>query len=298
MQPLSPTAPPTQPAQTRLLPQPPETADARAAGPSVQTLREAFCGPEHCRQVLEVMAAETQANLDGLRIRGNPRPFYIGNLLRHERGCKVRATYGSIFTSNEWEKAEILADIRVGSYRLDQVLDGGLDDDFEERTSSSWAEAPVDLEPHGLRYALWKLMQVKYEEALQSYYDKRKVMVEEFFRHKVDSFSREPRLELVEPMAAQRFARALWEERTRRISRLFERHEFIFDPQVTFWAGSSSRFFASSEGSRFTSADHYYQLSIQAWVRTRDGVYLPGTLDWYGRQERDLPEMDAVEQSV
>ena len=141
-------------------------------------------------------------------------------------------------------------------------------------------------------------MQLKYEGARQSYYDKRKVLVGEFFRHKVDSFSREPRLELIEPLAPVRFPRAAWEDQARRISRLFERYEFIFDPQVTFWASSSSRFFVSSEGSRFASSDHHYQLGIQAWVRTKDGVYLPGSLDWYGRQEGDLPAMAEVERAA
>ncbi|MDY0061240.1 MAG: metallopeptidase TldD-related protein [Myxococcota bacterium] len=254
--------------------------------------------PEGCQETLQLMAEETAANLGGLRLRGNPRPFFISNLLRHERGCQVRASYGALYTSREWEHARLLADIRVGNHRLDQVLDGGLHDEHEEGFTAGWTEAPVDLEPRGLRYSLWKLMQRKYEEVLQAYYEKRKVMVEEFFRTKVDSFSREPVVELVEPLTQVVFPRARWEEQARRISELFTRHDFIFDPGVVYWGTASTRFFVGSEGTRFATTDTHLQLSIQGWVRTRDGVYLPGGLDWYGRREEDLPDPGQLERAV
>ncbi len=244
-----------------------------------------------CSRVLQTIADETVANLAGLRRPGSPRPYYISNLLRHQAGSKVRATYGAVFQSREWQKADLFSDVRVGSYRLDQVLDGGLDRDPQEDFSTAFSEAPLDLGDRGLRYALWKLMQLRYEEALGAYYDKRKVMVEQRLPRSA-SFSHEERLEWVEPVEPLRFPTARWEEEARRVSEVFTRHAFVFDPQVSYWGNAQTRFFASSEGSRFVSRDSYYQLSIQAWVRGADGIYVPGGLDWYGRAESELPGVD------
>ena len=59
---------------------------------------------------------------------------------------------------------------------------GGLGDGAEERESSDWIDAPDDLNLQALQIALWKLTQLKFDEALEDYYDHKKANLSEFLR--------------------------------------------------------------------------------------------------------------------
>ena len=116
--------------------------------------------------ILAAMSAELHRSREGLRVPGSPRPYHLAYALRRRRELLLEAAHGSLLRRRNREQGTLSVDVRVGSHEFDNVLDGGLDGDAHERESAEWLIAPDDLNPMALRYALWKLTQIRFDEAL------------------------------------------------------------------------------------------------------------------------------------
>ncbi len=130
------------------------------------------------------MAKELARAMRGAQMPGHPKPFFMSYLLHARRGLSVWGRYGAVFRTEPLCDTDLYAEVRVGSRRFDNTVDGGLTADLAQSSSYSWTEGPQELDPAALRYAFWKLTQHKHEEALQHYYEKKKILVEQRFRQK------------------------------------------------------------------------------------------------------------------
>ena len=249
-------------------------------------------------EIQRAMAKELSRARKGLYLPGHPRPFFVSHLLHAKRGLSVWGRYGSVFASEPFAESDLYAEVRVGSYRMDQSLDGGLSTEMSERESFNWVEGPQDLNPDALRYSLWKLTQFKYEEALQDYYDKKKVLVEQHLRQKGPSFSKERRIRRNQRIDTARFPQSKWEAFVRDASGLFRKHKELVDPYVRLRGTSNIRIFANSEGSHFIAQESFYEAIVEAWYLADDGVYLNASRLFYGRKLEDLPKRAAIEKAI
>lgn len=234
--------------------------------------------------------------MEGFRIPGSPRPYYLHYALRRVHSLRLRAAYGSLTRARETTTGRIYCDIRVGSHDFDNVLDAGLDLRSEERESADWVEAPDDLNLEALQISLWKLGQIKYDEALSDYYDHKKARVSEFMREEVEAFTREVPLSHHETLHHDPFPRAQWEATLREQSKRFLDHPEIHDPTVTIWAERVHRWMASTEGTRVVTEDVYIEAEVTGWVLSEDGVYTEAARQRFLRRLQDVP--DAAQMST
>src|SRR5690606_23100915 len=170
--------------------------------------------------------------------------------LRRSHSLRIRAAYGSLIRSREQGNANVYVECRVGSHKFDNAIDGGLDVRADERESADWTEAPDDLNLAALQVCLWKLSQLKYDEALQDYYDHRKAMVSEYLRDEVDAFSREPAIIHREDLHHRPFPRRAWEAMLRELSRRFLDRPDVHEPHISLSAERIHRWLANSDGTR------------------------------------------------
>ncbi|MBK8719540.1 MAG: TldD/PmbA family protein [Deltaproteobacteria bacterium] len=177
-------------------------------------------------------------------------------------------------------------------------MDGGLDTRAEERESADWVDAPDDLDLAALQVSLWKLSQLKFDEALQDYYDHRKALVSEYLRDEVDAFSRETPVIHREELHQDPFPRAAWEGMLRDLSRRFLQHPEVHDPAITLTAERVHRWLATSEGTRVVTEDVYVELSIGGWIHTDDGVYTEASRELYLRAVDEVPTRAELERLV
>lgn len=250
------------------------------------------------RQVQKTMAAELRRSMKGMNLKGHPKPFFMSYLLHHENGLDVWGRYGAVFNTEPIRGCDLYAEVRVGSYRMDQTLDGGLSSDLSDRESFNWLLGPRDLEPEAVRYAFWKLTQLKYWEALQEYYEKRKIQVEQRLKNDAPSFSKEPKLVLNQRIEPTKFPQKRWEGFVRRASELFKGYKSLVDPYVRIRGVAKTRIFVSSEGSKFICQEQYYEVIVTAWYLSKEGVYLSASRYFYGRSADELPKMRAVEAAI
>jgi len=245
--------------------------------------------------VLEVLERELARSMEGFRIPGSPRPYYMHYALRRTHALRLRALYGSLARSRETRHSVVHCDLRVGNHRFDNVLDAGLDQHAEDRESADWVDAPDDLNLAALQVGLWKLSQVKFDEALSDYYDHKKAMVSEFLRDETDAFTREPTIDHREPLSNRPFPRLVWETNLRELSRRFLDHPKVHDPIVVINAERVHRWMVTSEGTRVVTEDVYIEVSLSGWVLTEDGVYTEASRELYLRSLDEMPDRAALE---
>jgi TldD protein len=265
-------------------------AHAREARPSLDQAE--------CRELMRAMEQELSRQTRGLRQPGEPKPFFLSYLLHAKDALSVWGRYGSVFRSEGNRESDLYADVRVGSHRIDNLIDGGITQDLSQRQSYSWIDGPEDLDPAVLRYGFWKLTQHKYDEALQEYYEKKKILVEQQLPTKGKSFSSEQRIAHFDHVKPVTFPKAHWEDFVRETSGMFRNYRWMLDPYVQVRGVNKVRMFVSSEKSRFICQDTYYELSLQGWLLGPDGVHLEATRNFYGRTEDSLPTKDAMHEVI
>lgn len=250
--------------------------------------------------ILEAMAAELRRSRQGLRVPGSPRPYYMSYVLRRRRELLLEAAYGSLLRRRDREQGLLHVDVRVGSHEFDNVIDGGLGGDDTQRESADWLTAPDDLDPIALRCALWKLTQLKFDEALEDYYDHRKAMVAEYLRDEVASFTHETPCRHLEPLDAFDRTQSLplerWSSELVELSRRLLDHPDIHDPGLSIHGERVHRWFVDSDGSMVRSSDLWLEFEVRGWVLTDDGVYVEASRSWPARSVAEM--LDAPTMAV
>ncbi|NVB41823.1 hypothetical protein G6O69_28580 [Pseudenhygromyxa sp. WMMC2535] len=246
--------------------------------------------------ILDALRAEQRRSLEGLRVPGSPRPYYVLYALRRRRQLLLQAAHGSLLRRRERSSNDLFVDVRVGSHEFDNVMDGGLDPEAaaEERESADWLTAPDDLDPTGLRCALWKLTQLKFDEALSDYYDHRKAMVAEFLRDEVASFTRERAVVHLEDIDDAPLPVSDWSDTLVELSRVFLEHPEVYDPALTIRGERLHRWQVDSEGARIRTSDLWLEFEVSGWVLTEDGVYVEATRSIPGRRPEELPDAEQM----
>lgn len=250
------------------------------------------------RLVQKTMAQELRRSMKGMHLKGHPRPFFMSYLLHHTQGLDIWGRYGAVFNTEPIRGCDLYSEVRVGTYRMDQTLDGGLSSELSDRESYNWLLGPQDLEPEAVRYAFWKLTQLKYWEALQEYYEKRKIQVEQRLKNDSPSFSKEPTLVRNNPVEPTKFPEKRWSDFVREASGMFKGYKSLVDPYVRIRGVSRVRVFVNSEGSKFTCQERFFEVIVAAWYLTKDGVYLSASRQFYGRSLEELPKMAKVAEAI
>ena len=241
------------------------------------------------------MERELKRSMEGLSIPGSPRPYFMQYTLRRHHNLRIRASYGSLNRSREATSASVYVDCRVGSHKFDNVVDGGLDVRAEERESADWIDAPDDLNLAALQVTLWKASQIKFDEALQDYYDHRKALVSEYLRDEVDAFTKDPPIVHREELHSAPFPRKAWEATLRELSRRFLERSDIHDPYISLSAERVHRWLATTDGTRVVTEDVFVEIEIAGWILTEDGVYTEASRQLHVRAVEDVPRRDELE---
>ncbi|MCA9578123.1 MAG: hypothetical protein KC668_21965, partial [Myxococcales bacterium] len=90
-------------------------------------LYDRFCGlytPRQMATVGQYLEEELQRSQELLSRPGHPKVCFLSYLLRNERRETVRARLGAIAEHRVDTRTHVFCDVRVGSYRYDQVAQG------------------------------------------------------------------------------------------------------------------------------------------------------------------------------
>jgi predicted Zn-dependent protease len=229
-----------------------------------------------------------------MRLPGHPRPYYLSFLIRDEEAWCVTAKYGALSQDRHERRRHCFADVRVGSYRADQVRDGGLRDNDKEDESYGYVDLPYGTSADGLRHGLWRLADARYREAVQALLSKRShgLSYRDPNRHLPSFEKRAPRSAVVwKPFPA--VDRRRWAERVERLSGRLRRFARVKDSSVEFQAEHVCRVFVNSEGSRQIETQLTWSLECYLWFLSRRGHPMPWTLKHIVADPAELPGDEA-----
>lgn len=242
----------------------------------------------------EVMRAH-----DTMRVKGHPRPYFVSHLLRSEELWIADAKYGALTADNHYRRRDSLADVRVGTYRYDQVQDGGLNDNSRQEESYEMAEMPVGGDSAGLDHALWRLTEARYREALDAFLRKKSfALTYQDENARLASFER---VEPVESVAWNQLPEVDHEHHRRFVCKAsadLRSYPNIKNGSVKFTARHSVRIFASSEGTLQVQSMPYYTLEIYLWYLAENGVGSPLAKTYFVSDPEELPTLREVKRVI
>ncbi|MGZ3447040.1 MAG: TldD/PmbA family protein [Myxococcaceae bacterium] len=248
--------------------------------------------PDPRLSILDAMSEELERNRTRLKLGENAPPYFISYAVKDLTQSYVAARYGAIF--DDWTNRDrrVFADVRVGSYELDNSINEEIDFNFSLKGTSysTRKEAPLDDDLTALRTTLWLITDEKYKGGLFNLLKKKgeAVYVVEDPK-KPPSFSREKPSTYVGPEAGFTFDKARWTALVRKLSARFNQAGKIFDTDVRVTADKEVRYFVNSDGSRIVTEQTFYGVHLFAVTRSDDGQLLDDSRDHYAFRESELP---------
>jgi predicted Zn-dependent protease len=240
--------------------------------------------------LLSSMSEELQRNLRDLSVEEFGPPYFLSYSLKDYQNLMLWGERGSIFERNQEQNRFGYAEVRVGDYQMDNTLDGFLEN-LENEGPSPDNTMPVDDDPRALRFALWRLTDIKYKEALRRYLGKRGRMIHEAFRNReTPDFTRERAYRYIQQPIEARFDPEPWEDLVRRSSAQLGSHRFLIHSKVEFRATHESRYYVNSEGSTIYTEARYYGVQATGATLAQDGMPLRNFYSAFARRPDELPD--------
>lgn len=234
-----------------------------------------------------------------MRIGRHPRPYFVSHLVRHDESWRIEAKYGALTQDQHEVRRSCLCDVRVGSYRHDQVDAGGLKDNSTEVESYDMLQLPHAGHADGVRHALWRLTEARYREAIDDLLHKQAIELSYVNEHKgLPSFER------LEAGQDLRFAPlpALDREAMRdfavKASSVYRKLPLVRDSAVRIHATNAMRLFASSEGTLRLQCLPYRTVELYTWYLSAEGYSVPYTRTWFCTDPAELPDLPTVEREA
>jgi predicted Zn-dependent protease len=220
--------------------------------------------------VIETLQQELERELATLS-KADPPAYFLGYTVTESARAAVSGSNGALLSSSVGRSRWLEAQVRVGSYDLDNTrrVGGGMS------FAGSYGEPiPVEDDAGVLRRAMWRQTETQYRaaaEALIKIQTSREVQVQTAEGGAPD-FSRERPNVSYGRLATLSVDRQPWEEKTRVYTRFFRASPAILNSIVTFSAQATNQYQVTSEGTRLQFGQLRYRLELFIQGKAPDGM--------------------------
>jgi predicted Zn-dependent protease len=255
--------------------------------------------PEEMKRIGRYLHTELDRSLGLLRRPGHPHVYFLSYLFRNHRRESVRARLGAIAAHDVEARASVYCDLRVGSYRYDQVARGGLDDNADTDESHRYLDMPSEVNEDAYRVALWRLTEARYREAVEQYYERKS---EEL--HYVDEarlVASRSRMVGAQAGRLTRFREVdvdRWKHVLRRASALLRESPDIQISEVELAAWHSQQRLVSSEGADVTQQRAIFDFYATFWMLSPSGHRVEQEVSVVCADEHELPDERGIVELV
>ncbi|MCB0319857.1 MAG: TldD/PmbA family protein [Bdellovibrionales bacterium] len=235
-----------------------------------------------------------------MRVPGFPSPYYCGFLLRDMKWFNTWASSGSTYRRRSDHTRNVWEDVRVGSYRYDQVTEGGLYDNDDERESYGYVTVPIDdTDYSGLRLALWRLSEAKFREACSDYSERRASGLSTIdSNRKLASFSREASIHSIRYAKAENIDEDAKVRFCKRISKFVSQLPQVSGNFVEFDMSQGTSVFVNTEGSVIVQHQKVFSLIVHMRKLTKEGSQVEQELVYNCGSLRDLPDARQLRREI
>lgn len=251
------------------------------------------------RRLADVAAEEIDRALTAMASRKNPSIFHISHLVRDEERLRLEARFGALHRDQVTHRRNCYTDVRVGSPKRDQVLEGGLDDNSTDDESYGYVNIPVGNDPEAFRHALWRLTDARAREAEDAWLRKRaqELTYLNVNRH-LPAFEPLPAHEDLEFERLPAIDHDHWRDYVVRASAVARKYPLIKNAHVDLQVRHQTRIYVSSEGRRIVDRSPYWTLEGYLWLLSEKGDGLPWSIVHTVRDPAELPDLRTFKKEI
>jgi hypothetical protein len=262
----------------------------RAAGVlAVATLLAAPAAAQES-PLLQAMRDELTRAMSGLRIPGQPAPYYIAYTIEDVAGRHLSATHGAALGDNRRRSRTVRVDVRVGDYARDSSRFFSFDRDpgVNSMYAMGTIEAPLDDDVAVLRRQLWLVTDAAYRRALGTFAKKQAALQNQATPDPIPDWSREKpqttRLAALSPEVAI----DPWVAHVRTLSTALAQPGITrSDASITVTQGT--RYSVNSEGFTTVAPMQSAVVRLSADTQAEDGMPLRDSATAHARTVAGLP---------
>jgi len=247
-------------------------AIAKGKLPAAKAQPQAAGAPQAAPSPLLGTIQQELAREIGILGKADPPAYFMSYTVTDSNRAEVMGSNGALLSSQENHTRWLEAQVRVGSYDLDNTHHVG---NGQGDGPGSFGE-PISIEDDQgvLRRAIWRETDTQYRaaaDALIKVRTSKDVQVQTAEEHAPD-FSHETPHVYYGPHASFTLDRHPWEEKARLYTKFFHASPAILNSIATFTAQAENAYQVSSEGSRLQFGQVRYRLELFIQGKAPDGM--------------------------
>ncbi|MBL8018741.1 MAG: TldD/PmbA family protein [Leptospirales bacterium] len=241
-------------------------------------------------KVKDYMREELTRSFQHFRKKTSPRPHYASYLFRNYRTEKISGRLGGITDHTIGSQNTVYCDVRVGSPRFDNLINGGLEDNSDRDESIEYINMPAEIERDPFRFSLWKLTDAKFREAAEQYYERKSKEL-----HYVDPNRGLPSRHKRNAVKSWKYTklpevdREFWMYRIRRAGQLLKKYTNIKNSRFEFSCHHRQSVLVNSEGSEILQQQSIFELRGSLWLLNKKGEGIVQEIHFTEGALDDLP---------
>ena len=256
---------------------------SRSRAAAAAAILSAVAGIAYAAQadpVMDAMQAELQRSMT-LTLNQLDKPYYLSYTVDDEHAWSAAATLGGLISSADNDFRVPRLRMRVGDYKFDNSNWTGANAAGPRYDLRSF---PIeDSNPLVLRQYLWLATDSAFKGSLQSIARKRAALRSVTVSEELPDFAPAPAFVANHDYQPVKFDAAVWNDRARRVSAVFNDLPGIRTSGVEYSAVDSLHRFVSNEGTKVRLQETFGTFEIQASAQAEDGMIVRDMAVFYTR---------------
>lgn len=244
--------------------------------------------------LLNALKEENLRAKNKLFIEGSEKPYYVSYNVYDIRNIDIEASYGGLTKSKSKKSRNGQVEIRVGDYSFDNtnysisplVLMKGR------------FQLPIEDDPYALKYELWLISDQQYKAALDELSQKKAGLQNRTFSEKIDDFSKEEPVVLIEPKNDYDINIKLLEDKAIKYSEQFKKYPHIQKSVVIIKGDKGNEYFINSEGTEIRKPVNIFKIEIVATSIDKKGNSYSDYILLFAQNEKEFPSDIEIEKKI
>lgn len=249
-------------------------------------------------QVFTALQDEMQRSMEGLRLEGQPAPYYIAYQLDEVDLHRQTSQAGELISETSSRTRLLRVEVRVGDYAFDNSLFASTGRAIAGVVVGDSLAAPLDDNVEMMRRQIWLLTDAAYKRAVDVFARKKSVRQNRNDAQRIDDFTKVPPLQRSLAALVPESTWGAWASRVQALSALITANPQLAESQVNLVEERGRRYFINSEGTRICVPIGISGLRVTAEVRAADGATVRDGFELFGRGLDDLPPQEELQARV
>lgn len=250
--------------------------------------------------VFDAMKDELKRTTKQLKMKDMQRPYYVAYTVNNCEKLIVEASFGALTSSDYQHNRNLLIDLRVGNYELDNS-------NFVSQRGSGFSftlggkgriRLPIEDDYDAIRYEIWLATDRAYKDALGILSKKKAALKNRAIKDRPPDFTRVKPTIYVEPEVNFTIDQNKWETCVKDLSNIFRDFPKIQFANLKLKTEVANKYFIDSEGSKHRCNNLITYLEVYAETQSANGAPMKDMIGFYGFTVSDLPPHETMKTRI